>query len=50
MITHSYKYTYGHHIPMSTFERVGQLDLEIHEVVQRVSHCRWRHHPSLKNN
>jgi 5-formaminoimidazole-4-carboxamide-1-beta-D-ribofuranosyl 5'-monophosphate synthetase len=32
MSTHPYKYTYTHHIPMSTSERLKRLDLEIHEV------------------
>jgi hypothetical protein len=27
-----YKYTYTHHISMSTFKRVDRLDLKIHEV------------------
>jgi hypothetical protein len=28
----SYEYTYAHSTPMSTFERLNWLDLEIHEV------------------
>jgi hypothetical protein len=32
MSTHPYEYTYAHHIPMSTSERLSQVDLEIHEV------------------
>jgi hypothetical protein len=32
MITHPYKYTYSHHISMSTSERVSRLDIEIHKV------------------
>jgi hypothetical protein len=30
--THPYKHTYAQHIHMSTFKRLSQLDLEIHEV------------------
>jgi hypothetical protein len=32
MITHSYEHTHAHPTPMSTPERLNQLDLEIHEV------------------
>jgi hypothetical protein len=32
MSTHPYEYMHVHHILMSTFETLGQLDLEIHEV------------------
>jgi hypothetical protein len=32
MSTHSYEHTHAHHTPMSTSERLNQLDLEIHEV------------------
>jgi hypothetical protein len=27
-----YEYTHAHHTFMSTFERLGQFDLEIHEI------------------
>jgi hypothetical protein len=30
--THPYKHTHVHPTPMSTSERLGQFDLEIHEV------------------
>jgi hypothetical protein len=32
MSTHPYEHTHAHPTPMSTFERLIQLDLEIHEV------------------
>jgi hypothetical protein len=32
MSTHIYEYTYAHHIPMSTSERLSRIDLEIHKV------------------
>jgi hypothetical protein len=32
MTTDSYKYTYTHPILISIFKRLGQFDLEIHEV------------------
>jgi hypothetical protein len=39
--THSYEYMYIHSIFMSNFKRLTQFNLEIYEVGQRVSHCRW---------
>jgi hypothetical protein len=35
MVTHLYEHTHVHPIPMSTFKRLSQLDLEIHEVGQQ---------------
>ncbi len=32
MSTHFYEFMHVHPIPMSTFERLSQLDLEIHKV------------------
>jgi hypothetical protein len=32
MNTHLYEHTYAHPTSMTTFERLSQLDLEIHEV------------------
>jgi hypothetical protein len=32
MNTHSYKYTHAYHIPITTYEKLSRLDLEIHEV------------------
>jgi hypothetical protein len=32
MITHPYEYMHAHPILMNTFEKLGRLDLEIHEV------------------
>jgi hypothetical protein len=32
MSTHSYEHTHTHLTPMNTFERLSQLDIEIHEV------------------
>jgi hypothetical protein len=32
MITHPYEYMYTHPTSMSTSERLGRFDLEIHEV------------------
>jgi hypothetical protein len=32
MSTHFYEHTHAHHTPMSIFERLSRLDLEIHEV------------------
>jgi hypothetical protein len=37
---HYYKYMYAHHIPMSTYKKLGRLDLEIHELNQRTLSCR----------
>jgi hypothetical protein len=31
MSTHFYEFIHVHHIPMNTFERLNQLDLEIHK-------------------
>jgi hypothetical protein len=40
--------THTHHINMNISERLDRLDLEIHEVGQRVSRCRWRRRLPLK--
>jgi hypothetical protein len=37
MSTHPYEYMHVHPTPMSTSERLGQLDLEIYEVGQSAS-------------
>jgi hypothetical protein len=41
MSAHSYEYTYIYLIYMSTFEKLGRLDIRIYEVNQKISHCRW---------
>jgi hypothetical protein len=38
MSTHSYEYAHTHPTPISNSERLNQLDLEIHEVSQKVHH------------
>jgi protein subunit release factor B len=48
MSIHPYEYMHARHTLMSTFETLGQLDLEIHEVSQRASHCRWERRLPLK--
>jgi hypothetical protein len=48
MSNHPYGYTHVHLIPMSTFERFGRSNLEIHKVGQRAHRDRWRRHLSLK--
>jgi hypothetical protein len=32
MSIHPYKHTHAHSTPMSTYERLSRLDLEIHEI------------------
>jgi hypothetical protein len=41
MSTHSYEYTYIYPIYISTFEKLGRLNIRIYEVNQRISYCRW---------
>jgi hypothetical protein len=37
--THPDKYTYAHPTSVSSSERLGRLDFEIHEVNQKAHHC-----------
>jgi hypothetical protein len=46
--THPYEYIYAYPTPMSTSERLGRLDLEIHEVGRKASRCRRRRRLPLK--
>jgi hypothetical protein len=48
MSSHSYEYIYAHHIYMSITERLGWLDLKIHEAGQKASHCQQECRLSLK--
>jgi hypothetical protein len=41
MSNHPYEYTHAHPTSINTSERLERLDLEIHEVDQIASHCRW---------
>jgi hypothetical protein len=43
MSTHPYKYMHVYLIRMSTSEKLGWLNLEIHKVDQKMIHCRWGH-------
>jgi hypothetical protein len=45
---HLYEYTHVHPNHMNTSKKLDRLDLEIHEVGQRVSYCRWGRHLALK--
>jgi hypothetical protein len=37
--TYIYEYTHAHITPINTFERLSQLDIDIHEVGQRMPRC-----------
>jgi hypothetical protein len=46
--THPYEYMHIYPTPMSTFETLSHLDLEIHKVDQRASRYQRRHRLPLK--
>jgi hypothetical protein len=50
MSIHPCEYIHIHRIFMNTSKKLGQIDLEIYEVGQKVSHCRRGRRLPLKND